>query len=105
MNFASVTVEREYLAAAPAHEVLRYLDQIAQRAPISMFFSDQYIPEDIELALLKRDERLIDLGLARICSKVAFLIAERRGRAATQAMVPTQQSWKLRLPTQAAYPV
>lgn len=75
MNFVTSTAGREYLLAAPPYEVLRILDDIAQSPPQSSFFSDTYIPEALEVSLLARNERLVDLGLVRVCRKHETLIA------------------------------
>ena len=89
MNFVSTTSGREYLLAAPPYEVLRILYDIAQSCPQSSFLVHTYIPEALEASLLARNERLVDLGLVRVCGKPETITAilERRSSDADTGAV------------------
>lgn len=78
MPFSTSIIEREFLVAAPSHEVLRFLDQEAQKTKRSLF-SEPAVSDEVATALYERDDRLVDLGLARAASpRVVARVIDRR---------------------------
>lgn len=74
-KFSSEFMEREYLKVAPAAEVLRYLDTVSY-----------HLPDETVDVLFDRNERAIDLGLAKSASQDERVerILERYSSAVTQ---------------------
>jgi hypothetical protein len=74
-KFSSEFMEREYLKVAPAAEVLRYLDMVSFN-----------FPDETVAVLFDRNERAIDLGLAKSASQDYDVerILERYSSAVTQ---------------------
>ena len=78
--FVSKDLEFLFLESAPSHEVIRYIDSmwmhmhpgIGQAAWDWTGFRFQ-CPEPLEEMLLARDDRFVDVALARICSKTTVL--------------------------------
>ena len=78
MSFSTSVIEREYLVAAPSHEVLRLLDRRAQKTKGSLF-SAPAVQDEVATALYERNDRVVDLGLARAASpKIVARVIERR---------------------------
>ncbi|WP_310052623.1 hypothetical protein [Agrilutibacter niabensis] len=75
-------MEIEYLAAAPAHDVLTYLDKKGSSHQPS-FFDRQCVSESLENCLLARNERLVDIALALVCR--AEVIEQILARRATNS--------------------
>lgn len=78
MGFSSERMEIEYLVAASPHEVLRYLDKKgASHQPRRL--DRQCISEALEANLLARNDRLVDIALARVCREevVGQILARR----------------------------
>jgi hypothetical protein len=58
----SPLIEREFLKAAPPTDVLKYLDHVAE----CLKEKEEGLPDETLEALLERQDRLIDISLARI---------------------------------------
>jgi hypothetical protein len=69
MAFSSSTIESEYLLSAAPSDVLRYLDKCAPNVPhwARRSITEWDLPEATISGLFQRNERAIDIGLARIC--------------------------------------
>lgn len=82
MEFSSERMEIEYLVAASPHEVLRYLDKKGsshQSSPLDR----QCISEALEASLYARNDRLVDIALARVgrAEMVGQILARRTADA------------------------
>lgn len=78
MKFSADRMEFEYLSGAAPSEVLRYLDEKGASAKPT-FFSKPCVSEALEERLFQRNDRVVDIGLARVASSemVARLIERR----------------------------
>ena len=79
MSFSNKTIEREYLLSAPGHIVLEYLDACGAKLDGRLFAKESWALNDEEAALLfARNDRVVDIGLARVCDdKLAVALLER----------------------------
>ncbi len=67
IKFSSTFVEREYLRIESPIEVFKYLDSLSgEYVESKSIFSPPILPEDTQEMLFNRDDRIIDIGLAKL---------------------------------------
>lgn len=67
IKFSSAFAEREYLRIESPIEVFKYLDSLSgEYVESKSIFSPPILPEDTQEILFNRDDRLIDIGLAKL---------------------------------------
>lgn len=77
MKFSSQAIELEYLLSAHPSEVLKYLDARGQE-PYDEALTPEILTDAMAKALLDRNDRTVDIAIARVCSStVMSAIIER----------------------------
>lgn len=91
MKFSSQAIELEYLLSAQPSEVLKYLDARGQE-PFDEASSPEILTDEMAKALLDRNDRTVDIAVARVCNFTVMPSIISRHLSLNDVQQPNQDS-------------